>query len=84
MERPLSVKFSTFNIRGINHHDVLQALETKVRRNVIKSVQLKEKECIVTVENSEAKNTLLISRLNIKNRSISFNDVDSLITNITV
>ena len=84
MERPLSVKFPTTNLRGISHYDVLSALETKIEKDNIKSVQLKEKECIVTLSDVEGKNKLLISTINIKNRAIFFTDVDSFITNITV
>ena len=84
MERPLSVKFSLYNFRGIKHHDVLETLQTCIETENIKSIQMKEKECIITVANIEEKNKLLVNTFDIQNRTLSLHDVDSLITNVTV
>ncbi|WAR08556.1 LOW QUALITY PROTEIN: hypothetical protein MAR_018514 [Mya arenaria] len=84
LTRPLSVKFSTNNLRGISHNDVLAGLEKTLNRNEIKSIQIKQKECIITLTSTEVKNKLILGTTNIKNRLISIHDVENLITSVTV
>jgi hypothetical protein len=50
----------------------------------VKSVQLTENICIVSVEDSETKDKLIINGLTLQNRSISFLDVEKTITNVTI
>ena len=84
LSRPLSIKFSTNNLRGISHNDVLAGLEKTVSKNDIKSIQIKEKECIITLTSNEVKNKLILGSTIIKNRLISIHDVENMITSITV
>lgn len=84
LSRPLSVRFSTFQLRGLTHIDVLEALEENIEKEKIKSIQIKEKECVVTVADQETKTKLILSATNLKNRSVVVNGVDNIITNVTI
>jgi len=71
-------------MRKLNHSDVLAEIEKNVKKPDVKSIQIKEKECIVTLASLEAKNKLIIGTSNIQNQHITFYDVDSILTNVTI
>ena len=59
-------------------------LEKEIQRDDIKSVQLTENDCIVTVNSAEAKIRLLTKAIALQNRSVSFFEIDKNITIITI
>ena len=59
-------------------------LEKDIQRDDIKSVQLTENDCIVTVNSGEAKIRLLTKGIALQNRSVNFFEIDKNITIITI
>ena len=59
-------------------------LEKEIQRDDIKSVQLTENDCIVTVNSAEAKIRLLTKGIALQNRSVHFFEIDKNITIITI
>ena len=63
---------------------IIDQLKETIDLDQVKSVQLTENSCIVSVEDSETKDKLIINGLTLKNRSVSFLDVEKTITNVTI
>ena len=84
IQRSLSVHFSTKFIKGLNHTEVLNQLETLVDKNTIKAIQLTEKDCVVTVNDRATKVKLLVKGLDLKNHHFRFMDVEKEVTNVTI
>ena len=84
IKRDLSVQFSTQFFKGISHEMIIDQLKETIDLDQVKSVQLTENSCIVSVEDSETKDKLIINGLTLKNRSVSFLDVEKTITNVTI
>ena len=84
IKRDLSVQFSTKFFKGISHEMIIDQLKETIDLDQVKSVQLTENSCIVSVEDSETKDKLIINGLTLKNRSISLLDVEKTITNVTI
>ena len=84
IKRDLSVQFSTKFFKGISHEMIIDQLKETIDLDQVKSVQLTENSCIVSVEDSETKDKLIINGLTLKNRSVSFLDVEKTITNVTI
>ena len=60
IQRHLSVHFSTSFTKGIAHSEVLEEIEKLVEKNLIQSIQISEKNCIITVSDSDTQHILLI------------------------
>ena len=84
IKRDLSVQFSTHFFKGISHEMIIDQLKETIDLDQVKSVQLTENSCIVSVEDSETKDKLIINGLTLKNRSVSFLDIEKTITNVTI
>jgi hypothetical protein len=84
MNRDLSVQFSTQLFKGISHEMIIDQLKETIDLDQVKSVQLTANSCIVSVEDSETKDQLIINGLTLKNRSVSFLDLEKTITNVTI
>ena len=84
IQRHLSVHFSTSFTKGIAHSEVLEEIEKLVEKNLIQSIQITEKNCIVTVFDPDTKHILLTRGIEIRNRYIKFIDVEKQVTNITI
>jgi len=63
---------------------IIDQLKETIDLDQVKYVQLTENSCIVSVEDSETKDKLIINGLTLKNRSVSFLDVEKTITNVTI
>ena len=82
LSKPLSVKCNTYSMmKGLSHNEVLSELEKTIPKADIKSIQIKERECVVSVM---AKNKLILSSTNIQYRQVNFQDVECLITSVTI
>ena len=68
----------------MRHEDGLCAIESEVIRDNIKSVQITESDCVVTLKDQICKERLLAKGIEIKNRYVKFVDVDKQLTNITI
>ena len=68
-------------MKGLSHNEVLLELEKTIPKADIKSIQIKERECVVSVM---AKNKLILSSTNIQYRQVNFQDVECLITSVTI
>ena len=84
IQRHLSVHFSTSFTKGIAHSEVLEEIEKLVEKNLIQSIQITEKNCIVTVFDPDTKHILLTRGVEIRNRYIKLIDVEKQVTNITI
>ena len=84
IQRHLSVHFSTSFTKGIAHSEVLEEIEKLVENFLIQSIQITEKNCIVTVFDPDTKHILLTRGIEIRNRYIKFVDVEKQVTNITI
>ncbi|CAG2212346.1 CNBP [Mytilus edulis] len=84
IKRHLSIHFGISFTKGITHTDVLNELKTLVDQNEIQTIQITEKECIVTVHDQNTKHTLLTRGINLKNRYIRMVDVEQQVTNVTI
>ena len=76
LTRPLPVHFSTRQLRRLSHEEVISALELKFDISNIKAIQITEKECIVTVENVDVKNKIILEDLRVQNRFVNVTDVE--------
>ena len=63
---------------------IIDQLKETIDLDQVKSVQLTENSCIVSVEDSETKDKLIINGLTLTNRSVSFLDAEKTITNVTI
>ena len=64
----------------MRHEDGLCAIESEVIRDNIKSVQITESDCVVTLKDQICKERLLAKGIEIKNRYVKFVDVDKQLT----
>ena len=55
INRNLSVRFNSKLFTGIKHEDMLSELEKEINLEDIKSNQMTEKSCIVTLKSEQAK-----------------------------
>jgi hypothetical protein len=69
---------------GIKHEDILSELENEINLEDIKSIQMTEKSCIVTLKSEQAKYKILNSEISLKNRSVNFFEIDKNVTNVTI
>ena len=63
---------------------MLAEIEKTIDKSDIKSIQLTEKECVISVSSNDAKNKLILNPTCFQNRQVTFYDVDSLITSVTI
>ncbi|CAG2252119.1 CNBP [Mytilus edulis] len=84
IQRTLSVHFYTRGFKGITHDEIIKELEKQIELESVKSIQLTEKSCVVTLSDIDAKERLVQCDLTIKNRTVKFIEVDNTITNITI
>jgi hypothetical protein len=69
---------------GIKHEDILSELENEINLEDIKSIQMTEKSCIVTLKSEQAKYKIPNSEISLKNRSVNFFEIDKNVTNVTI
>ena len=84
LERPLSIQFSTKFFKGINHVEIVVELRRHIELDSINSIQLTEKDCIVSLKNEIAKDRLVSKEISLRDRSVYFLETDNTITNVTV
>jgi len=71
-------------MKGLSHNEVLLELEKTIPKADIKSIQTQERECVVSVSSVIAINKLILSSTNIQYRQVNFQDVECLITSVTI
>ena len=59
VNRNMSIHFNMRFFKGFKHEDIVNELEKEIQRDDIKSLQLTEKNCIVTLNSAQAKIRLL-------------------------
>lgn len=84
VRRHLSIHFSTRNFKGITHEDILNSVLKTVEADTVKSIQITEKECVITLNDFAPKDKLLSSGITVKDRSVKLFDVEKQITNVTI
>ncbi|CAG2236941.1 unnamed protein product [Mytilus edulis] len=72
IQRTLSVHFYTRGFKGITHDEIIKELEKQIKLESVKSIQLTEKSCVVTLSDIDAKERLVQCDLTIKNRTVKF------------
>ena len=60
IKRDLSVQFSTKFFKGKSHEMIIDQLKETIDLDQVKSMQLTENSCIVSVEDSETKDKLIL------------------------
>ena len=78
------MKLNTYSMKGLSHNEVILELEKTIPKADIKSIQIKERECVVSVSSVMTKNKLILSSTNIQYRQVNFQDVECLITSVTI
>ena len=78
------VHFNTKHIKGLTHSAILDQLETLVDRKTIKTIQINERDCVITVTDPSVKIKLLVQGIEIKNQHFKIMDVEKEVTNITI
>jgi len=86
MSRPMSLSFNTRFLNRLKHEEVVSAINEKVNTNIecIKTIQITEKKCIITVSDESTKQDLVLSGLSLQGRHVSIHDVDKIFTNVTI
>jgi hypothetical protein len=69
---------------GIKHEDVLSEFEKEVNLEDIKSIQMTETSCIVTLNSEQAKYKILNSEILLKYRSVNLFEIDKNVTKVTI
>lgn len=80
----MSVHFSHKHFRGLTHEKVLQSLSDAVNIKSVKSIQLTDKMCVITLNDEDSKTSLLTSELVIDNQSVKTLSVEKNITNVVI
>jgi hypothetical protein len=80
----LSVHFGISFTKGLSHTEVLTELAKLIDKSSVQSIQLTERECIVTDFNPDAKHVLLTRGIELRNRYIKLVDVEKQETNVTI
>ena len=70
--------------KGLSHTEVLTELAKLIYKSSVQSIQLTERECIVTDFNPDAKHVLLTRGIELRNRYIKLVDVEKQETNVTI
>ena len=65
-------------MKGLSHNEVLLELEKTIPKADIKSIQIQERECVVSVSSVIANNKLILSSTNIQYRQVNFQEVECL------
>lgn len=84
LNRPLSVKFSTKNFKGFKHQDILDELKKQIELENVSAIQITETNCVVTLKDETTKHSILSKELSLRDRSITFVEIDKTITNVTI
>lgn len=84
VRRHLSIHFSNRFFKGITHEEILSALEEIIDKQSVKSIQITEKNCVITVTDFPPKEKLLSSGITLRDRSVKLLDVERQITNVTI
>ncbi|CAG2214473.1 CNBP [Mytilus edulis] len=71
-------------LKGISHDDVLSEIAKVIDIEDVLSIQITEKDCIVTLKNPESKDRLAAQGIALRDRSVKFYEVESLITHVTI
>ena len=80
----LSVHFGISFTKGLSHTDVLTELAKLIDKSSVQSIQLTERECIVTDFNTDDKHVVLTRGIELRNRYIKLVDVEKQVTNVTI
>ncbi|CAC5418334.1 CNBP [Mytilus coruscus] len=84
VNRQLSIHFFTKGLKGISHEDVMSEIGKVVNIDDVLSIQITEKDCIVTLKNPETKDRLATQGITLRDRSIKLYEVESSITHVTI
>jgi hypothetical protein len=84
INRNLSMHFHSKLFIGIKHEDVLSEFEKEVNLEDIKSIQMTETSCIVTINSEQAKYKILNSEILLKYRSVNLFEIDKNVTKVTI
>ena len=84
LQRDLSLHFGHRFLGGVRYEEVLEALDKEIDIEKLNSIQITEKDCVVTVSENDLKQKLLRVGLNIKDKFVRFYSVEKEITNVTL
>ena len=84
LTRPMSVHFYHRFLKGLTHEKILGAIEQSIGRDKLKSIQILDKTCVITVKDENSKTTLLTESIVIDFQTVRFTSVEKNITNITI
>ncbi|CAC5420478.1 CNBP [Mytilus coruscus] len=84
VSRQLSIHFYTKGFKGIKHDEILTEISNQIDINKVGSIQITEKDCIVSLKDVESKDKLVVNGITVRNRSVNFFDVEKSITHVTI
>ena len=88
LSRPNSIIFNlreyTNKSTKYNHVDILNEVSKSINQELIVGIQIRVKDCIVTLKDSESKDTLKAQGFSLGNRHVTLSDADLNITQVTL
>ena len=84
VKRLLSVHFNTRFFKGVSNEEILKEVLKKVEIENVGSVQMTEKDCIISLKDLNAKEKLITEGISLRDRTVQFLDVEKTITNVTI
>jgi hypothetical protein len=76
IKRLLSVHFNTRFFKGVSNEEILKEVLKKVEIESVGSVQMTEKDRIISLKDLKAKEKLITESISLRDRTVQFLDVE--------
>jgi hypothetical protein len=76
IKRLLSVHFNTRFFKGVSNEEILKEVFKKVEIESVGSVQMTEKDRIISLKDLKAKEKLITESISLRDRTVQFLDVE--------
>ena len=85
LSRPLAVRLNTRQFARLAYEEVLNGIEQEIDVSLVKEIQITESICFVSLKNQEAKESLIIGGVNIRDTYNNVFDVEKInVTNVAI
>ena len=84
LSRPLSVRLNTRQYSRLGHEEVVKAIDKVIDLLLVKAIQITESTCFITLKTQDAKESLIVNGIDIRNIYNNVFDVDKIVTNVTI
>ena len=84
LSRPLVMRLNTRQFSRLAQEEVLNGIEEVIDVSLVKAIQITESTCFVSLKNQEAKESLIIGGVNIRDTYNNVFDVEKIVTNVTI